>query len=240
MNSTADDDSAYSSVPSFPTNSMDISSINMNDHEMINSNSTSDILSSTGISGEVIRNVPVTKNSTIGDTVDGERMEEEDRIEDGEEKEDVDHERRENVKDDDGNEKERIEEERKEENGEEEEEEKEETTKQEEEDNQDEASGKEDETSQYDPSVLPSNPLTQSLNTTIQPTKKPRRRTRGFKPRFSYQNQKARRSIQKVFIDTTLPVQPVLTGSRHSSRYSLILFTTADSHPVYHFLYSLI
>lgn len=75
----------------FPTNSMNISSINMNDHEMINSNSTSDILSSTGISGEVIRNVPVTKNSTIGDTVDGERMEEEDRIEDGEEKEDVDH-----------------------------------------------------------------------------------------------------------------------------------------------------
>ena len=225
MNSTADDDSAYSSVPNFPTNSMNISSINMNDHEMINSNSTSDILSSTGISGEVIRNVPVTKNSTIGDTVDGERMEEEDRIEDGEEKEDVDHvERRENVKDDDGNEKERIEEEGKEENGEEEEEEKEETTKQEEEeDNQDEASGKEDETSQYDPSVLPSNPLTQPSNTTIQPTKKPRRH-----------------HIQKVFIDTTLPVQPVLTGSRHSSRYSLILFTTADSHPVYHFLYSLI
>ena len=231
MNSTADDDSAYSSVPSFPTNSMDISSINMNDHEMINSNSTSDILSSTGISGEVIRNVPVTKNSTIGDTVDGERMEEEDRIEDGEEKEDVDHvERRGNVKDDDGNEKERIEEEGKEE-----------TTKQEEEeDNQDEANSKEDETSQYDPSVLPSNPLTQPSNTTIQPTKKPRRRTRGFKPRFSYQNQKARRSIQKVFIDTTLPVQPVLAGSRHSSRYSLILFTTADSHPVYHFLCSLI
>ena len=226
MNSTADDDSAYSSVPNFPTNSMNISSINMNDHEMINSNSTSDILSSTGISGEVIRNVPVTKNSTIGDTVDGERMEEEDRIEDGEEKEDVDHvERRGNVKDDDGNEKERIEEEGKEENGEEEEEEeKEETTKQEEEeDNQDEASGKEDETSQYDPSVLPSNPLTQPPNTTIQPTKKPRRH-----------------HIQKVFIDTTLPVQPVLTGSRHSSRYSLILFTTADSHPVYHFLYSLI
>ena len=82
---------------------------------------------------------------------------------------------------------------------------------------------KEDETSQYDPSVLPSNPLTQSLNTTIQPTKKPRRH-----------------HIQKVFIDTTLPVQPVLAGSRHSSRYSLILFTTADSHPVYHFLYSLI
>ena len=244
MNSTADDDSAYSSVPNFPTNSMNISSINMNDHEMINSNSTSDILSSTGISGEVIRNVPVTKNSTIGDTVDGERMEEEGRIEDGEEKEDVDHvERRGNVKDDDGNEKERIEEEGKEENGEEEEEEeKEETTKQEEEeDNQDEASGKEDETSQYDPSVLPSNPLTQPPNTTIQPKKKPRRRTRGFKPRFSYQNQKARRHhIQKVFIDTTLPVQPVLTGSRHSSRYSLILFTTADSHPVYHFLYSLI
>ena len=235
MNSTADDDSAYSSVPNFPTNSMNISSINMNDHEMINSNSTSDILSSTGISGEVIRNVPVTKNSTIGDTVDGERMEEEGRIEDGEEKEDVDHvERRENVKDDDGNEKERIEEEgkeengeeeeEKEENGEEEEEEKEETTKQEEEeDNQDEASGKEDETSQYDPSVLPSNPLTQPPNTTIQPTKKPRRH-----------------HIQKVFIDTTLPVQPVLAGSRHSSRYSLILFTTADSHPVYHFLYSLI
>ena len=210
MNSTADDDRACSSVPSFPTDSVNISSINLNDYEMINSNNTSDNLSSSGISREVIRNVPVTKNSTLGDTVDGgERMEEEDRIKDSEEKEDVGHvEGRENVKDDDGNEGERIEEE-----------ESEEITKQEEEeDNQYEANSKENETSQYDPSILPSSPFTQSPNATIQPKKKPRRH-----------------HIQKVLIDTTLPVQPVLADSRHSSHYSLVLFTTADSHPVYHY-----
>ena len=181
MYSAADDDRTSNSMPSFPTNGMDINSNTVNGYR-INSNSIFDIQSVFRTSQGEIVNVAVQRNA----------------VSSGERKGKVVRKKRGNT------------------------------------------NSKEDETSQYDPSVLPSNPLTQSLNTTIQPTKKPRRRTRGFKPRFSYQNQKARRSIQKVFIDTTLPVQPVLAGSRHSSRYSLILFTTADSHPVYHFLYSLI
>ena len=181
MYSAVHDDRTSNSMPSFPTNGMDINSNTVNGYR-INSNSIFDIQSVfRTLQGEIV-NVAVQRNAVSSGEWNGKV-----------------------VRKKRGN-----------------------------------TNSKEDETSQYDPSVLPSNPLTQSLNTTIQPKKKPRRRTRGFKPRFSYQNQKARRSIQKVFIDTTLPVQPVLAGSRHSSRYSLILFTTADSHPVYHFLYSLI
>ena len=164
MYSAADDDRTSNSMPSFPTNGMDINSNTVNGYR-INSNSIFDIQSVFRTSQGEIVNVAVQRNA----------------VSSGERKGKVVRKKRGNT------------------------------------------NSKEDETSQYDPSVLPSNPLTQPPNTTIQPTKKPRRH-----------------HIQNVFNDTTLPVQPVLTGSRHSSRYSLILFTTADSHPVYHFLYSLI
>lgn len=87
-------------------------------------------------------------------------------------------------------------------------------------------------TKDHNPSTPPpSPPFTLPPNATHS-RKKQRPKSHGFKSRMSHQNRMARRSVQKVVIDTTLPAPPVLAGSRNSTRYSLVLFTTADYHAV--------
>lgn len=218
VNSTANDGSTYSPVPSFPVNDTNFDSIIVNDHELINTNSTADVLDSSGAPEEVVVDVPIRTNTTNGNMgvvsegeVDGEKEVGDGSDESGSEGDG------ENKEDEEGDEEDKDKEEDKEDDK----------------GDEDKDEGEDTDNEEHSPSTPPpSNSFTTAPSTTSHSKKKKCSKTHGFKSRMSYQNRMARRSVQKVFIDTTLPAQPVLADSRNSTRYSLVLFTTADYRAV--------
>lgn len=230
VSSAVNDGSVCSPTPSIPMN--DTKSVIVSDHELIsdlNSSSALDVLvtgvlvkknTTNGISEGEVEVVKGEKGVVEGDGDDGrgeggeERKGEERKGEETEEEKTEEEEMKgeETKGNEETNEEEKTEEETKEE------------------ETEDETNN--EATKDHNPSTPPpSPPFTLPPNATHS-RKKQRPKSHGFKSRMSHQNRMARRSVQKVVIDTTLPAPPVLAGSRNSTRYSLVLFTTADYHAV--------